>query len=235
MKTNKKLPLLLITAFILFTIIGTLSHEAGHYFAAKSFGYEAQISYASTHWDDKGTRENINSTFLKHRDEILAKRKFIGSDIFYPILKRYWRNDFYINIWGPLQTILTGTLGFIFLLVYRKSFFFTSRLLLSQWLFIFTSLFWLRQPFNFIIWVFSYFLDDKPSYRMDELKIAEYLRLPLVSIIAFTSLIGITIISFVIFKFIPLPQRKTFIMSGLIGGLLGFILWMYILGPILLP
>jgi len=235
MKTNKKLSLLLITAFILFTILGALSHEAGHYLEAKSFGYEARISYASTHWDDKETREYINSVFLKHRDEILAKQKFTGSDTFYPIFKIYWRNNFYINVWGPLQTIFTGTMGFIFLLVYRKSFFASSQLLLNQWLLIFISLFWLRQPINFIILIFSYLINGTLSCKMDEAKIAEYVRLPQVSIIAITALIGITIISFVIFKFIPLPQRKTFIISGLIGGVVGFILWMYILGPIVLP
>ena len=36
---DKKLSLLLIPGFILFTAIGTVSHEGGHYFAAKYFGY----------------------------------------------------------------------------------------------------------------------------------------------------------------------------------------------------
>lgn len=47
--------------------------------------------------------------------------------------------------------------------------------------------------------------------------------------------IGLIIPLFVIFKFIPNRMRLTFILSGLLGGVIGFILWMNILGPKLLP
>ena len=41
----------LFIAFIAATIIGTITHELGHYLVAKSFGYPASINYASTHWE----------------------------------------------------------------------------------------------------------------------------------------------------------------------------------------
>ena len=53
---DKKLFISLSLAFILFTVIGTLSHELGHYFVARILGYEASINYASTHYDhDRST------------------------------------------------------------------------------------------------------------------------------------------------------------------------------------
>lgn len=42
---DKKLFIYLSLAFILFNIIGTLSHELGHYFTARLLGYKTSISY----------------------------------------------------------------------------------------------------------------------------------------------------------------------------------------------
>jgi hypothetical protein len=38
---------IIFLAFILFTIIGTLSHELGHIAVAKYFGYETTLDYGS--------------------------------------------------------------------------------------------------------------------------------------------------------------------------------------------
>ena len=48
MKTfDKGLFIKLFFAFIIVTIIGTLTHQLGHYLMAKYFGYSAKINYAS--------------------------------------------------------------------------------------------------------------------------------------------------------------------------------------------
>lgn len=44
------LSLKLILAFILFTVVGTLSHELGHWFVAEVLGMDATINYYSTHF-----------------------------------------------------------------------------------------------------------------------------------------------------------------------------------------
>jgi len=46
---------------------------------------------------------------------------------------------------------------------------------------------------------------------------------------------GLLISLFVIFNIIPNRHRLTFIISGLVGSSIGFILWMNILGPGILP
>ena len=47
--------------------------------------------------------------------------------------------------------------------------------------------------------------------------------------------IGAIICAIVIFKFVPLRQRLTFILAGLAGGGAGAVLWFISLGPRLLP
>jgi hypothetical protein len=39
----------------------------------------------------------------------------------------------------------------------------------------------------------------------------------------------------VIFRIIPITKRLTFILSGIIGGISGFGLWMNLIGPKILP
>lgn len=45
---DRKLFTVLAVVFILMTVIGTLSHEYGHYLAAKLMGYDARINYGMT-------------------------------------------------------------------------------------------------------------------------------------------------------------------------------------------
>lgn len=46
----------------------------------------------------------------------------------------------------------------------------------------------------------------------------------LVLLLTFTALIGIIILAVVIFKFVPIKQRLTFMAAGLVGGVTGFVL-----------
>ena len=41
-----RLFVMLAIGFIAFIVIGTVSHECGHYIIAKCLGYEARINYA---------------------------------------------------------------------------------------------------------------------------------------------------------------------------------------------
>jgi len=50
MRFHKKLLFFLVTAFIVFTAIGTMAHELGHYFVAKVLGYRATIGYSFTYF-----------------------------------------------------------------------------------------------------------------------------------------------------------------------------------------
>jgi hypothetical protein len=197
-----KLFFYLSSGFILFTVIGTLSHELGHYMMAIALGYDASINYGYTHWSIPG-----DSNFVSH----------------------YYDEEL-ITLAGPLQTIFTGTIGFIFLFGKRKNISLDSELDHTQWFLVFLALFWLRELFNFLTGIPGGF-----SHWGDEETLALNWHLPILSFILPLALIACLILACVYFRFIPHKQRLTFLAAGLGGGLLGFYLWMFELGPILMP
>lgn len=144
-------------------------------------------------------------------------------------------HSFYITLAGPLQTMLIGTIGILFLLVYRKNFQNKTALSVNQWAIVFTTLFWLRQVMNFAVWMGGYWLNGNFSDSPDEIRLAQQLELPVWSITCLTAITGLIILAWVFFKFIPDKQKMTFILSGFTGGLVGYVLWLKILGPLLMP
>lgn len=204
-KIETKLLLILIVAFIIATAVGTVSHEYGHYIAAKLRGINTEVHYGYT--------------------SVIYDGNLRGATRF---------DRFIFTLGGPVQTIFTGTLGFILLFIFQKNKN-SSVLRLIQWFFVFLSLFWLRQTANFMMWMIGYLLRGKFSVRGDEIKLAKHLELPNWAIILPTALLGFMVAMVVIFKFIPIQQRFTFIIAGLIGGVSGYIIWLELLGKIIMP
>ncbi len=191
--------------FVAFTIIGTLSHELGHYTMARLLGYDAVLHYGSTSYALTDTGNNTVS-------DDLAKQLFITSA-------------------GPLQTIITGLVGLMILYLRRTRN--RQRFDWFDWFAGFMSLFWLREVFNLSI--SAYQLTQGYLAGGDEIRIAQFLGLPSLSLAVILGLIGLSVAIFVVFRKVPRDMRPTFILSGFIGGLLGFELWMHHLGPALLP
>lgn len=203
-KIDKKLLVILIIAFIFATIVGTLSHEFGHYLFAKLRGVNSEIHYGYTS--------------LIYDGNLRGKVKF----------------DYFIfTLGGPFLTILTGIIGFLLLFKYnpKKNSIFS----IKHWIFVFLSLFWLRQSANFVTWNIGFLINGRYSSRGDEIKLAKYLGWESWSIILPTAIIGVLVTAIVIFKFIPFEKRFTFIIAGFIGGILGFFIWLEFLGEIILP
>lgn len=200
-----RLSIWLFLGFIVATIIGTLTHECGHYLVAKSFGYDATLHYGSTNWRPSNANQNTN------------------------------HSSFWILVGGPLETMLTGTIGLILLFSFRKSFDNITKLSLRQWFIIFVSLFWLRQTANLVVWIGRYVVSGNYSFRSDEIRVAKYLQLPDLTFSILTAIIGAIVLTIVIFKFVPAKQRLTFIFSGVAGGISGYILWLVLFGKYLMP
>jgi hypothetical protein len=203
-KIEIKLVLFLIVAFVLATVAGTISHEYGHFIAAKFRGINMKVHYAYTSY--------IYGVNLR------------GKDAF---------DRFVITLGGPLQTMFTGTLGLILLYIFKRDA--QSSLNIKQWVLVLLSLFWLRQTANFTLLLVDYLLTNKYSMRSDEIRLAKYLEFPDWSILVPTALLGIIVSLLVIFKFVPMYQRFTFIIAGLVGGISGYILWLEIFGKMILP
>ncbi|WP_284651658.1 M50 family metallopeptidase [Flavobacterium terrisoli] len=206
LKIDIKLLIYLILGFILATVIGTVSHEYGHYFVAKAYGLDAEIHYGYATW---------------HRPESMPPLTTV---------KRFW-----IVFGGPLQTILVGIIGLFLIYKLRASFQNATSLTLKQWVVIFLSLFWLRFSFNFLQSVPRWIQKGKLTGRSDEIRMARFLEWPTWSVTLFFATIGFLVLAFVIYRIVPKKQRLTFILSGLIGGISGFIFWLDWFGKIVMP
>jgi hypothetical protein len=153
--------------------------------------------------------------------------------------KRYWNeksNDgLFITIGGPLQTTLTGTIGLL-ILIWRRKIIYKNGMRTLDWLVVFLSLFWLREVFNLVTSIGGELISPNETwFGGDELHISQELNLWSGTIPIILATLGIAVAIYVVFKIIPEKIRLTFILSGIIGGITGFILWMNIIGPKILP
>jgi hypothetical protein len=205
-KIDKQLFIKLFLAFIAATIVGTVSHELGHYFVAKYFGYSTTINYATTFWEPT------------NQDEVVTAARY-----------------FYITLGGPAQTLLTGTIGVLLLFYFRKHYYTAQQLNWRQWTIIFLSLFWLRQTANLVTWLAGFVMTGQYSTRGDEIKLAHHLQLPVWSIMTVTAALGLIVLSLIVFQFVPHKQRVTFLAAGLAGGIAGYILWLEMFGQYIMP
>jgi len=201
-----------ISLFILMVPIGTISHEYGHIIVAKCLGYNTELHY--------GNMNLVRGKGNHSKDSRIEKTN---------------HHSFLITLGGPIQTILTGSIGF-FLILYRKQRGKHLKLDPLGWSLIFLSLFWLRQVFNLIISFISEIINPDGSYfGGDEAWISEYLGLDRGVIPISLGLIGSVIFLFIFFKILPIKTRIPFISTCVVGCLLGYYLWMYLLGPKILP
>jgi hypothetical protein len=216
------------------TVIGTLTHELGHYSVSKYLGYEASINYqSSAHWDND-LNEYFKYVFEKHSNEIKNNLDFPEKEKYTKTIEKYQSDNFWIILGGPLQTILTGSFGFILLLVYRHKFIKSDTIPVIGWTLIFLSLFWLRQVANLFMAILTYISNGQPSHRGDEIRLALHLDLNIWSIQVATGIFGLTVL-FIILRLLPKPMVLTFLISGIFGGTLGYYLWLIKFGQYIMP
>ncbi len=230
-----KLFLRLVITFIAFTIIGTLTHELGHYSAAKLLGLKPNLHYQSVSLQLSNNDIELDKIYSLYQKEINSKQDFPAKKRFDELVGIETKNDLIFDAAGPIQTMLTGTIGFILLFIYRKNFFASQKLNLKQWLLIICSLFWLREVFNTTMAICSFIITKDSDFSGDEFILSQHYSLPSFTFPIITAIIGIVICLIVVFKFIPTTQRKIFIGAGLLGVTIGFGLWMYVVGPSLMP
>lgn len=205
-KVYQKLLMKLLVIFVLMTVVGTLSHEFGHFVVVEILGMDGEIHYSYMR-----TIKNENYRHLFKWESIL------------------------ISLGGPIQTMLTGTIGFLLLYEFKNEILKRSRLERKHWAMVFMAMFWLRQTAISFMIIAVYLFQGLIMQKGDESRISLKLGLPVFTLDIITGFVGLIIISIVIFKFIPISQRFTFILSGFAGGVLGYVLWMEILGPKILP
>jgi hypothetical protein len=232
---DTKLFFVLALAFVVATVIGTLSHEAGHAIVGKSMGYQTRIHYAYTTADDDPLDDSVYAIWLRNRKQVDEGLPFPEKERFQSLSRIAWNDGLWFTIGGPAETMLVGIMGLLLLFVTKKSFQRRNQLTIGQWVLVFMALFWLRQTVNLLMWLVNYLITQKFSQRGDEISLAVRLGLPFWLLAVITALIGAAVLLIVLFKFIPLSQRLTFIVAGVVGGSAGYVIWLHWLGPILLP
>lgn len=222
-----------MSLFVFLTIAGTLTHELGHYTVARMLGYQARLHYGSVTWDNKERIVKLNAYRQCCSQEIKASAQSKIKREYNQLFKKIKQDIFLVTLGGPLQTIMTGTIGFLFL-VRRRSHISNNNINKVDWLLVFLSLFWLREIMIVIISVVNGVLQFKLTYfGGDESSLSKILLLPEMVVPIVFGLIGSVIVFFVIFKIIPAYYRSTFILGGLVGGTTGYLLWYKMLGPII--
>lgn len=107
---------------------------------------------------------------------------------------------------------------------------------LIDWLAVFLGLFWLREVFNLVHSLGSEIISpDGRWFGGDEYHISSALNLWSGTIPIILGVMGLLVSIYIVFKIVPKNLRLTLILSGLIGGISGFIIWMNIIGPKILP
>jgi hypothetical protein len=239
--------ILLSLTFILFTVLGTLTHEGGHIAAAKYYGYETTLHYGSMNYKKpwQAQFDTMQAIYKRHKlDEdnhikhLESKRQdSLASEIKEHYTRReYIQESTLITIGGPLQTLLTSIIGIVILL-YRRQSILAHGMQLWDWLAVFLALFSLRFVSNLTLSVLSELWKPNGNYfgGGDEARLASSLDLPLGTFAIPLFIIGFITALWVIFKILPAKHRLTFILSGLTGGILGYLIWLEWLGPIVLP
>lgn len=220
--------------FIIMTAVGTVSHEVGHYAIAKYLGYKTQVHYKSTSIEMDSLICYFNDTFNKYSFEIKNNLYFPEKEKYNAKLVKFRKDNFLITLGGPIQTMLTGTIGFTLLLVNKRKIIKENKVSFLGWIFIFMSLFWLRQVFNLVTSLVKFFYKGKIPHKGDEAKLALHLNVNIWIVEIITAFLGL-IILFIVLKLIPQKLRFTFLLSGCVGGMLGFYLWLIKFGSNILP
>lgn len=121
---------------------------------------------------------------------------------------------------GPVQSILTGTLGLILVWRWRRD---RLQVLATP-----VALFWSRPVANLIASAAGF------GGIADEVLVANFFQLPSQSLQMATGLFGFGICGVVI-GLQPLSRRIPMLVGGAVGSVLGGIIWFSALGPRLLP
>jgi FtsH-binding integral membrane protein len=216
------------------TVVGTLTHELGHYSVAKYFGCEAKINYQSCrHWKPL-IDAYLSTTYEKYYNEIDNNLEYPEKNKYELTLKIQANEVFWILLGGPVQTMLTGSIGLLLLLIFRKNLITNDSVKCGAWLLIFTSLFWLRQVPNLASALRRFAINPMASISGDEMRLAEMLHINIWVIQIVTGLLGLAVLYLVV-RLLPKAYVFTFLISGLLGGTLGFYLWLVKFGKYVMP
>jgi hypothetical protein len=168
--------------FIGFTIVGTLSHEFGHYIVGTFLGYQPKIHYGFTSFGKGDLHNEVVSIYQSNKIAIKAKKYFSKQERFAILLKKRDNHYLWTTLRGPVQKMVTGTIGVLWLFFRLKK---AKISTIFDWFLLFLSLFWLRQSANLVSWLVGTSFSQIKGTG-DEIKLAYFWSFPQGSIILVT-------------------------------------------------
>ncbi len=233
-------------AFIAFTIIGTLSHEYGHIAVAKLYGYDTKLFHDSMTYYNAEEREDplykeMDVIFERNQEAIMNNQEYEEKERYMSLIEQFQEKyppppnseGLWITAGGPIQTMLTSVLGLCILFYRRKLR--VEQFALRDWVGVFLALFALREVTNFVGGVGSFLFFGKTEFYGDEYELSRYWFDNQWILMAVMALIGTIIAIHVIFRVLPVKYRFTFILGGLVGGVLGYWAWLIQFGHYFFP
>ena len=218
--------------FIILTPIGTLTHELGHVAVAKSLGATTELHYASMSYTLK--EHEVFNMISENQKRFKEGKPNKNEELIHEKYRTYLIKTLLVTIGGPFQTLLTGLIGILILYIrkVRK----IGILNKWDWSAVFMTMFLSRFVFNFLGFIYTKIvLKSAKEVRMDETRISLRMELPEYIVPGVLFVISTIALVYLVFYIIPKTNRINFILGGLAGSAIGWILWMNIFGPILLP
>lgn len=231
---NPRLVFLLSITVIVFTAIGTLSHELGHAAVARYYGRTPRIHFGSTSSTATPEDSLFQDIALRNHAEIRAGKAFSERARFEALKRRIFTGQRNIIWGGPAQTMLTGTIGLALVLHRWRHFRSAGRLSAGQWLIVFLTLFWLRQVLNGVLSVAAFVITGTYAATLDEVRLAMYYGLPVWSIGFVTAMLA-ALVCVIVICAIPKRQRTALLVAFIAGAPAGYVIWFRVLGPLWLP
>lgn len=214
--------------------IGTVLHELGHFVVGQYYGYKPQLHYGMVTLHDNGnTAKELDKIHLKNKEAIKQEKDFPDKKKWDKLYSQ-WRFEYSLITWGGvLQTLFTGTLGFFLLWWSRRKQQWQDILLKREVWFIIMALFWSREVANLLMALSDGSID--PNSNWDEVKISISANLPFWFFPILLGVLGLLVCMLVVFRFCPPSYRKELFIGGVLGSVIGGIIWLGFLGKLILP
>ena len=90
--------------FILFTPIGTVSHEFGHMAVGELYGLQTKLHYQSASHEKSPLEQILNDLYTKNKEAIINDEDYPDKEKFERYYEEYNRQNFWISAGGPIQT-----------------------------------------------------------------------------------------------------------------------------------
>lgn len=135
---------------------------------------------------------------------------------------------------GPVSSMVTGSLGIALLARWRKH---HTRLDIPGTIYTVVALFWSRPLFNLLIQVEALTLGGRSWSAVansDEARISTYLGAPLLTVGVVSAVLSAGVCIWTTAQ-VPPRDRTGWMTGAVVGSLIGFAVWMAVLGPAWLP